>query len=167
MWCDIQDKIKASIGDWNMKVIFLYLGIIVLFIILAYQVYYKYILPRLNPDFLPNKEFETSGETDGADGKKTKKIDTAELIFFCVKWSPHCKKAKPEWEKVMKKFEDQKINGVTIYFKEIDCEVDEELANEYKVDSYPTIKLIKGDQVIEYNAKPEADILEEFLFTTL
>ena len=93
--------------------------------------------------------------------------ELAELMFFCVKWCPHCKKAKPEWNKVMEKFDNKKINGVTVYFKEIDCEDDEELANEYKVDSYPTIKLIKGDQVIEYNAKPEAEILEEFLFTTL
>ena len=36
-----------------------------------------------------------------------------------------------------------------------------------KVDGYPTIYLVKGDQIIEYDAKPTTETLSEFLNTTL
>ena len=35
------------------------------------------------------------------------------------------------------------------------------------IDGYPTIYLVKGDQVIEYDANPTQDSLTEFLNTTL
>ena len=93
--------------------------------------------------------------------------ELAELMFFCVKWCPHCKKAEPEWNKLVKKFDGKKINKSTVFFKKIDCEDSEALADQYKIQGYPTIKLEKGDQIIEYNAKPNAETLEEFLRSQL
>jgi thiol-disulfide isomerase/thioredoxin len=177
MWCDVKDKVEAAVGDWNWKIIFLYLTVIILFIVVAYQTYYKYIVPRLDPDFVPNKEFHynlrpskrkyKSTPGSGSGEGKDDEDETAELMFFCVKWCPHCKKAEPEWQKVVDKFTGKKIGKTWIYFHKIDCEDDEDLAEEYKISGYPTIKLIKKDQVVEYNAKPIATTLEEFLRTTL
>ena len=164
MWCKIRDRIISSVGDWNWKAILFYIAIILVFVVVAYQTYNKYILPRLNPDFVPNKEFEND-KLSLSGGKKGGEV--AELIFFCVKWCPHCKKATPEWEKLVQKFKDRKINGVNLYFKKVDCEDNEEFANEYNIEGYPTIKMIKNDEIIEYNAKPNAETLEEFLRTTL
>ena len=42
-----------------------------------------------------------------------------------------------------------------------------DMADKYKVDGYPTIKLVKGNQVIEYDAKPTLENLKEFLNSTL
>ena len=165
----MSDKIKAATSGWDWKIIFLYLAVIGGFIIVAYQTYYKYILPRLNPDFVPNKEFinkKSDMQIPGFPGGDDTDLETgelAELLFFCVKWCPHCKKAEPEWKKLVKKFEGKKINKSTIFFKKIDCEDSEALADQYKIEGYPTIKLEKGDQIIEYNAKPNAETLEEFL----
>jgi hypothetical protein len=39
--------------------------------------------------------------------------------------------------------------------------------NKYKIEGYPTIKLLKGDQVIEYDAKPTKSTMEQFLHTVL
>ena len=36
-----------------------------------------------------------------------------------------------------------------------------------KIDGYPTIILIKGDQVVEFDAKPNEKSLTEFINTTL
>ena len=36
-----------------------------------------------------------------------------------------------------------------------------------KIDGFPTIYLVKGEQVIEYDAKPNEKTLTEFLHTTL
>ena len=88
-----------------------------------------------------------------------------------MKWCPHCKKAEPEWNKLVTKFENKTINKSKIFFKRIDCEDDEALADEYGVEGYPTIKLVvndeKGERIVEYNAKPNAETLEEFLRSQL
>ena len=174
--CAVRDRVAAATSGWDWKWILLYLAIIALFIYVAHETYYKYILPRLNPNFVPNKEFINKnkdmelpfpfpGAPDDPDDPDNPddQGEPAELLFFCVKWCPHCKKADPEWNKIVKKFEGQKINKSTIFFKKIDCEDDEALADRYKIEGYPTIKLEKGDQIIEYNAKPNAETLEEFL----
>ena len=171
MWCKVRDTIQNMTSDWDWKMILFYLILITIFLVTAYQTYYKYILPRLNPDFIPNKEFHRDEEASPlfpdfpGGGENTGK--PAELIFFCVKWCHLCKKALPEWEKLVKKFEGKKINGSLIYFKQIDCEDDEEMADEYKITGYPTIKLVQNTRIVEYNAKPNALLLEEFLNQTL
>lgn len=177
-FCAVRDRVAAATSGWDWKWILLYLAIIALFIYVAHETYYKYILPRLNPNFVPNKEFINKNkdmelpfpfpgppdlpDPDNPDDPNNTG-ELAELLFFCVKWCPHCKKADPEWNKIVKKFDGQKINKSTIFFKKIDCEDNEALADRYKIQGYPTIKLEKGDQIIEYNAKPNAETLEEFL----
>ena len=56
-------------------------------------------------------------------------------------------------------------------FEEVDCEKNDEnkkRADDDKITGYPTIKLYKSDNtIIDYDAKPEAPTLKEFLFTTL
>ena len=37
----------------------------------------------------------------------------------------------------------------------------------YKVEGFPTIKLVKGDQVIDFEAKPTESTLTQFLNTIL
>jgi thioredoxin-like negative regulator of GroEL len=49
----------------------------------------------------------------------------------------------------------------------VDCDKEAALAEKFNVQGYPTIKLVKGNQVIEYDAKPEKDTLMEFLHTSL
>ena len=96
---------------------------------------------------------------------------TANLMLFYVDWCPHCKTAKPEWEELKSEYEGKNINGYNIVFTEYNCtnetaEVDE-LMDKYKIEGYPTIKLIKDNQVVEYDAKPTKSTLEQFLHTVL
>jgi hypothetical protein len=39
--------------------------------------------------------------------------------------------------------------------------------DKYNIEGYPTIKLIKDNQVIEYDAKPTKLTMEQFLITVL
>jgi thiol-disulfide isomerase/thioredoxin len=95
----------------------------------------------------------------------------AELILFYVDWCPHCKTAKPEWESLKTDYEGKTINGYTIIFTEYNCTTEsaqtEELMNKFKIEGYPTVKLIKDNQVIEYDAKPTKATMEQFLNTVL
>ena len=96
---------------------------------------------------------------------------SAEMILFYVDWCPHCKTAKPEWDQVKAEYQDKTINGYKVIFTEINCTNEsaeiENVIKTYKIEGYPTIKLIKDGQIIEYDAKPTKATMEQFLNTVL
>ena len=95
----------------------------------------------------------------------------ATLMLFYVDWCPHCKTAKPEWEELKSHYDGKSINGYTVTFVEYNCTNENEevsqLMDKYSIEGYPTIKLIKDNQVIEYDAKPTKSTMEQFLNTVL
>lgn len=95
----------------------------------------------------------------------------AELMFFYADWCPHCKTAKPIWEELKEENENKLINGNKLLFTEINCTTEtpeiEDLMNKFKIESFPTIKLIKDGEIIEYDAKPQKDTINEFLNNVL
>ena len=96
---------------------------------------------------------------------------TATLMLFYVDWCPHCKTAKPEWESLKSDYDGKSINGYTVNFTEYNCTNESaetsQLMDKYNIEGYPTIKLIKDNQVIEYDAKPTKSTMEQFLHTVL
>jgi len=145
------------------------IGIIVLVIILAvigYVVYSSYIQPAMNPSYKANREQAPVGSAAGnSKGKE------AEIMLFYTDWCPHCKTAKPEWEQVKAEYDGKQIHGYTIIFTEVNCTNDspdvEKMMNTYKVEGYPTIKLVKDNQIIDYDAKPSKATLTQFLNTVV
>ena len=142
--------------------LFFILVTIVLLIRAIVFVYKKYLVPKMNPPYVANKEYTN----DDGDEKE------AELLIFTVNWCPYCKKAMPVWKKFKEEYDGKKINGYTLYFQTIDCtdEKDAEvkdMLNKYSIDGYPTIKLLKDGDVISYDAKPEFETLQQFLETVL
>lgn len=90
-------------------------------------------------------------------------VKSCEIFFFYTSWCPYCKKAVVEWNKFKAEWNHKTLDGYTLVFKEIDCDINESLATKYNVSNYPTIKLIKDDTVIDYDAKPTVDSLTRFL----
>lgn len=93
------------------------------------------------------------------------------MMLFYVDWCPHCKTAKPEWNKMKDKYDGKTINGYKVNFTEYNCtkesaEIDS-LLDQYKIEGYPTIKLVKDGQIIEYDAKPTESTMTQFLNTVL
>lgn len=139
----------------------LYAIAVIVFIIVCYicYVYFTKKSTESNDEYVANRRYK-EGE-----------LKSAELILFYVDWCPHCKTAKPEWDKVKEQYQGKSINGYTILMTEHNCTEDsagnEELLNRYKIEGYPTIKLLKDNQIIEFDAKPTQDNLEQFLNTAL
>ncbi len=129
----------------------------IVFIMIALYTYRTYIAP--NSNYVANKEFVNKGEEDS--------VESADLYFFYTDWCPHCKTAKPVWNDLQEDIGTKKVNGKKIHFIAVDCEKDPETAEKYKVGGYPTIKLVVGNQVIEYDAKPEFETLKQFLNVSL
>ena len=135
---------------------------LLLFAVLAGCYYYYYLVPDMKAKYKPNNEKNTSDNVSNG---------TAELLFFFANWCPHCKTAKPIWNDLKTEYENKTINGYKIIFTEVDCseettEVDK-MMNQYSVEGYPTIKLLKDGEVIEYDAKPSRETLVQFLNTVL
>ena len=150
--------IKIGVPD-QWKII---LGVAILAVVL-YLIYYFYFSKKsLTQGFTANREH---GSTDSSPTKH------AELFFFYVDWCPHCKTAKPIWEELKTDPDVQNVNGYAIKFTDINCtnETADVVSkmDEFKIEGYPTIKLKRDGQIIEYDAKPSKATLVQFLQAAL
>ena len=144
--------------------------LLALFIGLAFWVYTTYVAPKLNPEYKDNKEFVGSGD-DGDDATM------ATIYAFYTDWCPHCKKdiipKDSGWKKTVSKLNEQKINGIRIVFVEVNGEKDEGTLQKFESDhnvsitAYPTIYLVKGNNVVEFSTDITEDNLTKFLNTAL
>jgi thiol-disulfide isomerase/thioredoxin len=68
-------------------------------------------------------------------------------------------------------YQDKRINGYKVVFTDVNCTNEsnevEQMMDKYKIEGYPTIKLLKDGQIIEYDAKPTKETLTQFLNTVL
>ena len=136
---------------------------IVLLIVAIYYVWKNYVSPKLHPSYVANKEFVNSDDVDSK---------TAEVRMFVVDWCPHCKTALPVWDEISEEYNGKIIGGYKLIFEKINCTNEEDLEvkqiqSQFNIDSYPTIKLVKDNQIIEYDAKPNKETLQQFLQTVL
>ena len=155
MLSDARNRLSKVLSNKKFIVI---LVVTFIFIVAAVYTYRRYVVPRLKPAYVPNKEFTTgTGEGSG----------TADLYFFYTEWCPHSKSAMPIWAKLKEEVGDGEVKGVKINFMEVDADKNAEIADKFKVEGYPTIKLVYGNQIIEYDAKPDKDTLMQFLNTSL
>ena len=142
----------------NAKSIILLVIFIILFSIISYFIYSKFIKNKYS--HILNKEFDYTNTTNSPN-----KIN---LYYFYTEWCPYCKKANPVWDDFCKEI-DSKYNNTSYqfnYFK-IDCEKNQKMAEKYKVEGYPTIKMEYNKTIYDYNAKPDKNNLLEFVKTVI
>ena len=100
--------------------------------------------------------------------KNNNNSDDVLVLYFYTQWCPYCKQSMPE----IKKFEDY-VNGLNaensykITVTKIDCDENSAMATKYKIQGYPTIKLIYKGKVYDYDAKPTKENLIQFLESTV
>lgn len=85
------------------------------------------------------------------------------MALFYAEWCGHCKNFKPDWEKVKNQLDQTRINGVKINMVSIDCDKEGDLAKQYDVADFPTIKCITKDKVIEYDEDRSAEAVTKFV----
>ena len=79
------------------------------------------------------------------------------LVFvkFYAPWCGHCKKMIPDYQKLAKKMSEE--NSVPIV--KLDATVDKEVASKYGVTGFPSLKLFKNGQPVDYKGgRTEKDI---------
>ena len=139
--------------------------ILVAILIAILYVFRFNILENFTNSYTPNSTNSANSDLANSTGIPI------EIMLFSADWCPHCKVARPEWEKVSDKYSNKLIKGHNIIFTDINCTEESaentKLMSKYKVEGFPTIKLIKNNQVIDFDAKPTQSNLEQFLETVL
>jgi thiol-disulfide isomerase/thioredoxin len=167
------DNIRSMIGGANFKLdwkFFLIMLAVALLIGAIAYVYQKYVAPKLNPQYVANKEFVNESSSD--------KDKVAHITLFSASWCPHCRNLKKSgvWDDFTRENNSKVVNGYKLNIQEVDASDDnnpqvKSLLDQYSVDGFPSIKLLKdGDNpkdAIDFDAKPEKDSLNQFVSTVL
>jgi len=132
--------------------------VLVLFIVIGYYAYDKFYLKKNANKF-----------KDVANANRRNKEVT--IFFFHVDWCPHCKKALPEWNAFKAQNDGKQVNGYLVKCVDTDCtnetsDVTRAIAD-YKIDSYPTVKMLREEKIIDFESKITTSSLNSFVTTML
>ena len=160
-------NITSSIRSKIKKKFIIIIVLIAIFIGAAIFVYNKYVAPKINPKFVENREFTNHGITE----------NDATLYFIYATWCPHSKKVIKHWETLKNKYDykviKRPVKKFAVTFVEYDGDKQEKEIEEFtkiynkKIDGYPTIILVRDNEVIEFEAEPTLENLNSFIKATL
>lgn len=126
--------------------------VLIIFVVAGYFGYQWFIQPTI----------ENLGGDDIANDNR--RSSTAKIMFFSADWCPHCKKAKPIWEDFQKEYNNKEVGFYKITSESVDCtDGENSKIQEYGIDGYPTIILIKDGSRIDYDAKITESNLKQFV----
>ena len=151
------EVIKKIISPYSTYILVVIL--LIVFLLAATYVYNNYYVK-------PMKKKENKF-TDVANANK--RANEVMIYFFNVDWCPHCKTAKPEWDKFAKIYHGKEQGAYVIKCVNYNC-TDENaevirMINKYNIESYPTVKMLKDNQTIEFDSKITEYTLEQFVNT--
>jgi len=113
----------------------------ILFIIYLYKNKYQLWGWQLGCNSNNKKEEMNNSLLSSSKTKKQKNI----LILYYVTYCGHCKKLFPTWNKLKKQLKNKVI------FIDINGEKKQNICKRDSVNAFPTIRLIKNGEIIDYN----------------
>jgi len=158
---NIQKDIKSYINITNNSYFFYIIILSLLFIVISYIIFSKFIMPRFLSKNPLNKEIKIIDESNS---------DRISIILFKTEWCPYCKNAQKEWKKFenyIKNINNSREDNEKILSSIIDCDENDELANKYNIQGYPTVKMLHKNKIYDFDAKVNNNNLTEFLNTKL
>jgi protein disulfide-isomerase-like protein len=86
--------------------------------------------------------------------------DKNNIILFYTEWCGHSRNFMPIWDELV-----EELNKINFNIKcvKIDCDKDKDKCIKYKVNGFPTVKLIVDNKEIEYTGKRNVESLKEFI----
>ena len=106
---------------------------------------------------------EGSDSSNESDPAKIMNSSEPTLIFFHAPWCGHCKRAKPEFEKLMKKISGMKGKKAAM----INCDEHQDIARDNDVQGFPTIRYYhegpKSKKFREYAGDRSMESMYQFM----
>ena len=144
-------------------------SIIIILAIIVYA-YYTFIKPRVEAQYVNNKEFRP----DNSSTEQPDDHPIAHIILFTATWCPYCKTMEDKgiFKEFKEQHQDKIVHNYRLNIQTIDCTDDQDpniksKLDQYNVDGFPSIKLLKeGDppsKAIDFDAKPTLDSLNKFV----
>ena len=90
--------------------------------------------------------------------------NTCKVTMVWADWCGFSKKAKPEWDNLVKEMSSQNINGYNLQFKDAEEKVDPETVKEHGTKGFPTYYVELSDkpgQKEEFNSIKKDDMLQK------
>lgn len=146
--------IRTTLSDRS-YMLFMFL-LVLLFITLMLLLYNNYIKDIISKKHVLNSEYVNN----------VTKQDEILLLYFYTEWCPYCKQSMPEINRFEEHIKGE--NGSANYnitLTKIDCDKQTTIADKYKIEAYPSIKLIYKNKVYDYDARPNKANLIQFLET--
>jgi protein disulfide isomerase family A protein 5 len=85
------------------------------------------------------------------------------LVICKADWCGHCKKAAPEFDKLVAASPIVLKDGSKVSVKVLDADKDKTELAQYNVKGFPTVLVVDGGVTTEYPGKRTADDITEFL----
>ena len=79
--------------------------------------------------------------------------------LYYANWCGHCKVLKPTWQQLI---ESDKFKG-KVQFEEVEADENPEKIQEQQIEGFPTIKITKDAETVEYQGDRTIEDLEKFL----
>ena len=134
----------------------LMLLVVIFFITLLLLLYNSYIKDIISKKHVLNSEYVNN----------VNKQDEILILYFYTEWCPYCKQSMPEinrFEEHIRGENDSANYNITL--TKIDCEKQSTIADKYKIQAYPSIKLIYKNKVYDYDARTNKANLIQFMET--
>jgi thiol-disulfide isomerase/thioredoxin len=143
--------------------------ILIIFLAILFGVVGFFIYTNFIANMIKDRKFTDVANTTG-------KKETIIIYFFFADWCPHCKTAKPEWEKFSKNVNGTIVNNKTIQTMEVDCtDMDSsntsnpdvvntiQMVKQYEVKGFPTVLAVKDNKKVDYDAKVSLTTLNKYI----
>lgn len=85
------------------------------------------------------------------------------LIICKADWCGHCKKAQPEFNKLLSSSPITLNDGSKVTVKILDADKDKSEINKYNVKGFPTVLILDGSATTEYPGERSASAIIDFL----
>ena len=146
--------IRNTLSDRSYMLLMLL--VVIFFITLLLLLYNSYIKDIISKKHVLNSEYVNN----------VNKQDEILILYFYTEWCPYCKQSMPEinrFEEHIRGENDSANYNITL--TKIDCEKQSTIADKYKIQAYPSIKLIYKNKVYDYDARPNKANLIQFMET--